>query len=78
MWIECYGGIVYGSLTPTPVVLAQARTCFFPEGVLVYCSLETYEQAPNSMAAAREVGENWDWVKEKYGERDEHVKTVHA
>ena len=72
--IECYGGIAYVSLTgPTPVVLAKDRTCFFPKGVLVYCSLETNEQAPNSMAAAHETGEDWDWVKKKYGKEHKRM-----
>lgn len=76
--IKCYGGIAYSSVMPTPVVLAKARTCFFPESVLEYYSLETYEQAPNFMAAVRDVDENWDWVKKKYWQRDKHVKTTRA
>lgn len=44
VWIECYRGIAYSSLTgPTPIVLARARTHFCPKGVLVYCNLETYD-----------------------------------
>lgn len=75
--IESYGGIAYGSLTgPTPIVLANARTCFHPKGVPVYCSLETYEEAPNSIAAAREIGEDWDWVNEKYGNKDKRGECV--
>lgn len=70
VWVEYYSGITYGSLTGrTAVVLAKAQTRFFPNGVPVYCSLKTYEQAPNSMTAVREAGEDWDRVKEKYGEK---------
>lgn len=68
VWIEWYYGIAYGTLTgPIPVVLAKAQTRFYPKGTLVYCSLEAYEQAPNSMAAVHVVGEDWGWVKKKYG-----------
>lgn len=79
VWVEKYGGITYGSLTGgTAVVLAKAQTRAFPNGVLVYCSLKTYEEAPNSMIAVGKADEEWERVKKKYGEKRTDYANIQA
>ncbi|PGG99118.1 hypothetical protein AJ79_08682 [Helicocarpus griseus UAMH5409] len=68
--VERFDGIVHRTRTENlPSVQASARQRLDPLGTLVVCDLETFEQAPNSLNAAHEMGENWVRVKEKKGKR---------
>lgn len=52
-----------------PVVLAYAWTKYSSQPVPMCCSFETYEEAPNAICAVHKAGEEWNWIKVKYGKK---------